>query len=135
MWLRRLSTSGADRVGVRLSPIGTFNSIGYAAETLGRFGLAYLHVVEDPGHFDWADLKRRFRGPYMANGGYDRGRAEAVLAEGRADVVSFATPYIANPDLAERLRRGAPLARPDRSTFYGGDHRGYTDYPSLHQAA
>jgi N-ethylmaleimide reductase len=135
---------GGGRVGVRLSPIGTFNSMsdtdpartfGYAAETLSRFGLAYLHIVEDPGSFDWAELKRRFRGPYMANNGYDRARANAVLAEGRADLVSFATPYIANPDLAERLRRGAPLATPDRSTYYGGDHRGYTDYPSLHRAA
>jgi N-ethylmaleimide reductase len=140
---------GADRVGVRLSPLGNFNSMsdsdpaatfGHAAETLGRYGLAYLHVVEGGhesagGPFDWAELKRRFGGSYMANGSYDRARAEAALAEGRADLVSFATPYIANPDLTERFRLGLPLARPDRATFYGGDARGYTDYPALSQAA
>jgi len=136
---------GAKRVGVRLSPLGTFNSMsdsdptrtfGFAAEALGRYGLAYLHVVEGghesaEGPFDWAGLKRRFSGLYMANGGYDPARAPAVLAAGRADLVSFATPYIANPDLVERFRLDAPLAAADPATFYGGDHRGYTDYPAL----
>jgi N-ethylmaleimide reductase len=136
---------GGDRVGVRLSPLGTFNSMsdsdpartfGLAAEALGRYGLAYLHVVEGghesgDGPFDWAVLKRRFDGPYIANGDYSRERAAAVLAAGRADLVSFATAYIANPDLVERLRSDARLADPDRSKFYGGDHRGYTDYPAL----
>jgi N-ethylmaleimide reductase len=135
----------AGRVGVRLSPLGTFNSMsdsdpartfGFAAAALGRYGLAYLHVVEGghesaEGPFDWAGLKRRFNGPYMANGGYDPTRASAVLAAGRADLVSFATPYIANPDLVERYRLDAPLAAADPATFYGGDHRGYTDYPAL----
>lgn len=69
----------------------------------------------------------------MANGGYDATLAAAVVEEGRADLVSFATRYIANPDLAERLRRGAPLAVPDKATFYGGD--GCTDYPFLERAA
>ncbi len=136
---------GGDRVGVRLSPLGDFNSMsdsdpantfGHAAELLGRLGIAYLHVVEGgPGgdKFDWAALKRRFGGPYMANGGYDRERATAVLAEGRADLVSFAVPYIGNPDLVERFRLGAPLSDSDRATFYGGDARGYTDYPALAQ--
>jgi N-ethylmaleimide reductase len=143
------SVWGADRVGVRLSPLGNFNSMsdsnpaltfGHAAEVLGRYGLAYLHVVEG-GHesagvaFDWAALKRLFKGPYVSNGGYDRGRAAAVLAEGRADLVSFGTPYVANPDLAERFRLGLPLAEPDRATLYGGDARGYTDYPALDRAA
>jgi N-ethylmaleimide reductase len=136
---------GAERVGVRLSPLGTFNSMsdsdpattfGFAAEALGRYGLAYLHVVEGgdesaDGPFDWAALKQRFGGLYMANGGYDPARASAVLASGRADLVSFATAYIANPDLVARLRLEAPLAAADPATFYGGDHRGYTDYPAL----
>jgi N-ethylmaleimide reductase len=137
---------GAARVGVRLSPLGTFNSMsdsdpartfGFAAEALGRYRLAYLHVVEGGanGPFDWAELKRRFGGVYMANGDYSRERASAVLAAGRADLVSFATAYIANPDLVERLRLGARLADPDPSKFYGGDHRGYTDYPVLNRAA
>lgn len=136
---------GAHRVGVRLSPTGSFNSMsdsdpartfGHAAELLGRYGLAYLHVVEGGDEsFDWAELKRRFGGPYVAAGGYDRARAGAVLATGRADLVSFATPYISNPDLVERFRLDAPLTPPDRETFYGGDARGYVDYPTLEQAA
>jgi N-ethylmaleimide reductase len=134
---------GPGRVGVRLSPTGAFNSMsdsdpaatfGHAAELLGRYGLAYLHVVEDASGLDWAELKRRFKGPYMANGGYDRARADAVLAEGRADLVSFGAPYIANPDLVARLRGAAPLTAPDQATFYGGDHRGYIDYQPLAQA-
>jgi len=92
-------------------------------------------IVEDAGTFDWAELKRRFNGAYIANRGYDRARAGAVLTEDRADLVSFATPNMANPDLAKCLRLGAPLALPDRATFYGGDHRGYTDYPPLERAA
>jgi len=141
------SVWGAGRVGVRLSPLGNFNSMsdsnpaatfGHAAEVLSRHGLAYLHVVEGghesgEGQFDWAELRRRFGGIYMANGSYDHESAAAVLAGGRADLVSFATPYIANPDLAERFRLGAPLAQSDRATHYGGDARGYTDYPALTQ--
>lgn len=128
------------RVGVRISPTGTFNSMsdsdpartfGHAAEVLSRYGLAYLHVVEDSSDFDWAALKERFKGAYMANGGYDRPKAETVLASGRADLVSFGTPFISNPDLVVRLQHAAPLAEADRATFYGGDHRGYIDYPSL----
>jgi N-ethylmaleimide reductase len=122
---------GASRVGVRLSPLNTFNSMhdsdpaatfGFAAEALGRYRLAYLHMVEggedgDGRPFDWAELRRRFNGIYMANGDYDRERAAAALASGRADLVSFARPYIANPDLVERFRLGAPLAVPDPTTF------------------
>lgn len=135
---------GAARVGVRLSPTNAFNDMhdsdpaatfGAAAEMLSGFGLAYLHVVEDASGFDWAALARAFGGPYMANGGYDRARADAVLADGRADLVSFGTPFIGNPDFVARLRSGAALAESDRSTFYGGDHRGYTDYPALARVA
>jgi N-ethylmaleimide reductase len=71
----------------------------------------------------------------MINGGYDVARAEAALASGGADLVAFGVPFLANPDLVERFRRGAPLNAPDRATFYGGDHRGYTDYPVIEQAA
>ncbi len=136
------------RVGVRLSPLNAFNSMGdsdplatftHAAAALRPFGLAYLHVVEAsvgpsgvvPQEFDYAGLKEAFGGPYMANGGYDRERAEAVLASGRADLVSFGVLYLANPDLPARLARGGPYNTPDLGTFYGGDERGYTDYPAL----
>jgi N-ethylmaleimide reductase len=132
---------GASRTGVRLSPLHVFNSMsdtnpaaifGYAAEALGRLGIAYLHIVESgPGTLDWLALRQRFGGTYITNGGYDFAKAEAAIAEGRADLVSFAALYLANPDLAARFGRGAGFNPPDRATFYGGDHRGYTDYPFL----
>jgi N-ethylmaleimide reductase len=131
---------GAGRVGVRLTPLNPFNDIadsnpeatfGTVAEKLGQRGLAYLHVFETGGEFDWAALKRAFGGPYIANGGYDKARAAAVLASGRTDLVAFGVPFIANPDLVARLKTDAALAAPDQATFYGGDARGYTDYPPL----
>jgi len=136
---------GADRVGVRLSPVNPFNSMSdsdperaftHFARALGEYGLAYLHVVE-PGHgvsFFRAALKDAFDGPYMANGGYGLDTAEAVLGSGEADLVSFGALYLANPDLPARLRAGGPFNEPDRATFYGGDAAGYTDYPTLAQA-
>ncbi|HEX8695840.1 MAG TPA: alkene reductase [Longimicrobium sp.] len=136
---------GGDRVGVRLSPLGTTNGMadsdpeatfGYAAYALNRFGLAYLHVVEpvapgsSPTRISPA-LRAIFRGPFIANGGYGAESAHAAVASGRADLVSFGTAFLANPDLPRRFREGAPLNEPDRATFYGGDERGYTDYPPL----
>lgn len=132
---------GARRVGVRLSPVNPYNDIADSepqrtfnelAEGLSELDLAYLHVDETPGvPFDWRALRDRYRGVYIANGGYDRERAVAAIESGHADLISFGVLYLANPDLALRLRDGAPLNRPDRSTFYGGGERGYTDYPSL----
>jgi N-ethylmaleimide reductase len=131
----------ADRVGVRLSPMfdsyGMRDSdpaatFGYAAEMLGRYGLAYRHAMQGgPAGFDFVAFRRRFGGPYIANCGYDAARAEAAIAAGDADLVSFGVPFIANPDLVERFRRGAPLNVPDPSTFFQGEERGYTDYPTL----
>jgi N-ethylmaleimide reductase len=138
---------GAERVGVRISPVNPFNSMSdsdpqhtfeHVAAALNALALAYLHVVEgavgETGTlppFDYGRLRRVFRGPYMANGGYDRARAMSAVASGAADLVSFGALYIANPDLTDRLRRGAALNTPDPATFYGGDARGYTDYPAL----
>jgi N-ethylmaleimide reductase len=148
---------GADRTGIRLSPWGKFNGMSdsdpaalytYVAGELGRRGLAYLHVIEpradqnsdtnalDPNAPDAASrFKRIFGGPLIAAGGFTQQTAEKVVGAGHADAVAFGRLFIANPDLPERFRRGAPLNRYDRSTFYGGDARGYTDYPSLPQAA
>mgnify|MGYP001200664564 CR=1 FL=1 len=138
---------GADRVGVRFSPVNGFNDIRdsapdvtfpYAASRLNRFGLAYLHVVEasfvgeeHPRTFDKAKLRRVFKGAYMANGGYGHQTAETALAAGAADVIAFGTPFLANPDLVERFALGAALNEPDPETFYGGDERGDLDYPFL----
>lgn len=132
---------GADRVGVRLSPLYALQGMRdsapqatfvHAAAALRAFGLAYLHVVElGSGPFDWQALRTAFGGRYVANGGYDRERAEAVIDAGQADLVAFGTPFIANPDLVERFRLGAELQPSDRGTYYAGGSRGYTDYPTL----
>ena len=137
---------GAERVGVRLSPSGTFNDMhdsnplatfGYAVEALNRFGLAYLHIVEvneaDLRHggteVPTSHLRDHFTGTLMVNGGYDRDRGNAVLANGEADLVSFGTLFLANPDLPQRFALNAPLNQPDPASFYGGSEKGYTDYP------
>lgn len=140
---------GAGHVGVRLSPRGTFNSMddsnrketfSYAVKQLSRFGLAYLHFV-DPVSGPMAEssvgderllphLRTLFDGPVIANGGYDRDTANAAIASGEADLVSFGSLFISNPDLPARFAAGAPLAEADRSSFYGGGERGYTDYPT-----
>ncbi len=142
---------GGDRVGVRVSPLNPYNGMsdsdpagifGYAAQALNRFGLAYLHVSEPVSTPEEArvapELRRAFRGPLILNGGYDRATADAAISSGAADLVSFGVPFLANPDLPERLAEGAELNAPDRATFYGGGERGYTDYPfrdgSLHPA-
>jgi N-ethylmaleimide reductase len=139
---------GGERTGLRLSPVSPANDIsdsdpmavfGPAVEAVNRFDLAYLHFVEGATggdrdiapDFDFLKLRRAFNGLTMANNGYDLELAEKTLREGRADLIAFGRPYISNPDLVERLRRGAPLAKPDKDTFYGGDARGYTDYPAL----
>lgn len=136
---------GRDRVGLRLSPLSPWNGMSdsdplalythLAGELKGR-GLAYLHVVEALAEGRKAlaitpAIREAFGGPIMANAGYTAERAEAAVAAGEADLVSFGVPYLANPDLAERFRLGAELNTPDPSTFYGGAERGYTDYPAL----
>ncbi len=132
-----------ERVGVRVSPInpwgGMFDSdpaglFGRLAEALSLRGIAYLHVAETRTRrpmFSWTRLRRRFRGLYIANGGFDRYRAEVALRSGRADLISFGRAFIANPDLVQRLKLGAALRPADPATYYGGDARGYTDYPPL----
>ncbi|MBW6400118.1 alkene reductase [Roseomonas sp. HJA6] len=136
---------GPGRVGLRVNPGGTFNDVAdtdgaatltHIATALSGKGLAYLHLVGGAYDYDAAGIARRhFDGPLMLNGGYDAARAEADLAAKRADVISFGVPFLANPDLPERLRLGVALNAPDPSTFYGGDSRGYTDYPALPAAA
>jgi N-ethylmaleimide reductase len=144
---------GADRVGVRLSPRGTFNDMhdddpeatfGHIASQLNDFRLAYLHVINpdaaaldrgeepDPGALRILALMReKYHGTLMLAGGFDHDTAEAWLEAGRADLIAFGRKFIANPDLPERLRVGAPLQADDPSTYYGGGAKGYTDYPTL----
>jgi N-ethylmaleimide reductase len=137
---------GTERTGLRISPQNGQNDIfdsdpqrlfNHVASALSGKGLAYLHVIEgDTGGtpvppFDYGEIKRRFGGMVIANNGFDKARAEAALAEGRADLVAFGKPFISNPDLVSRLYLNAPLAPANRETFYGGADQGYTDYPLL----
>jgi N-ethylmaleimide reductase len=117
-------------------PKATF---GYAINALNRFGLAYLHLIE-PSEADkrhggtltpTAYFRPLFKGLLMVNGGYDRDKANAAIARGNDDLVSFGTLFLANPDLPERFQSDTGLNAPDPSTFYGGDEKGYTDYPAL----
>lgn len=132
------------RIGVRLSPCSSFNDMRdsnptatfeYVAGQLSAFSLAYLHVVETRAvAFDWAGLRRRFAGTYMANEGYGLQDASLAIDTMHADLVSFGAPFIANPDLVGRFRAGAPLNQGHRASFYGGDAKGYIDYPTLEQS-
>ncbi|TNF57869.1 MAG: alkene reductase [Burkholderiales bacterium] len=144
---------GGGRVGIRLSPVTPANDVidadpqplfEYVVRQLGPMGLAYLHLIEGatggprelPDRpFDYPALRAAWRaaggqGAWMVNNGYDLELARQALDSG-ADLVAFGKPFIANPDLVERLRRGGPFNTPDRKTFYGGGEQGYTDYPAL----
>jgi N-ethylmaleimide reductase len=134
---------GADRVGYRVSPNGVFNSMSdsnpietfsYLAEQLNKLGIVYLHVV-DP----FADgakrispvLRRKFDRSYIVNGGFDLDSANAAIRSGEADLVAFGTRFLANPDLPQRYRIEVPLNVADQATFYAGEDKGFTDYPTL----
>ena len=141
---------GADRVGVRLAPSGTFNGMAdsnpralfrYIAERLNSFGLAYLHLIEPrvkggetiaeaQAPVAAQELSKIFRGPLIAAGGFNPDTAEAAVSSGDASMIAFGRHFIANPDLPKRIELGLPLNPYDRSTFYGYDARGYTDYPT-----
>ena len=139
---------GAGRTGLRLSPVTPSNGAApdsdpqalheHVVDRLAPLNLAYLHVVEgqtggarDFAPFDYAALRRRFKGAWMVNNGYTRAMALEAVASGAADLVAFGKPFIANPDLGRRLREDAPLNAPDPATFYGGGAAGYTDYPAM----
>ncbi|MFA5983696.1 MAG: alkene reductase [Methylococcaceae bacterium] len=143
-----IEVCGAERVGIRLSPSGTFNDMadsnpeaifGYVLAELSGFKLAYLHLVDalegDIRHgakvIDLKVLRKAYQGNLIICGGYDQDRAETVLSNGMADAVAFGQWYIANPDLVERFRQHAGINSPDVNSFYGGDEKGYIDYPSL----
>ncbi|WP_324251310.1 MULTISPECIES: hypothetical protein [unclassified Burkholderia] len=133
---------GAQRVGLRICPGNPYNDMhdddpastyGTLLDAVSPFGLAYLHVSRSPDRqLDaFALARRHFRGPLIANDGFDARSAADVLAAGHADAVSFARHFIANPDLVARLRDDAPLAAFDRTTLYTPGARGFTDYPPL----
>jgi N-ethylmaleimide reductase len=84
---------------------------------------------------DFVALRKRYTGAWISNNGYGRAKAESALAAGHADLVAFGRPFIANPDLVWRLVNNAPLNEPDKSTFFYGEERGFTDYPYAHAAS
>ena len=144
---------GGSRVGIRLSPVTPANDVidedpqqlfDYVIHHLAEMNLAYIHVIEGatggvreiPDRpFDYEALKEVYRqgggsGAWMVNNGYTLELATQALEQG-ADLVAFGRPFIANPDLPQRLRNAAALNAQDRSTWYGGGAKGYTDYPKL----
>lgn len=142
-----------ERVGFRLTPWFSLWSVSdsdpvdtfsYFARQLSEAGVGYIELTEAPAgpmarpegapHMTRV-VREHFKGTLIANGGFNASSASDLLARKGADLVSFGAPFIANPDLPRRFLENAPLSEPDRSTFYGGDHRGYTDYPSLPIAA
>ncbi len=138
---------GPERTGIRLSPVTPANDVSesnpqplfdYIVDHLSALKLVYIHVIEgatggprDVAPFDYASLRKRFKGTYIGNNGYDLALADKVLAADAADLIAFGKPFISNPDLVERFRTGAPLNDADKATFYGGGEKGYTDYPTL----
>jgi N-ethylmaleimide reductase len=150
-----ISASESGRVGVRVTPGGTFNAMSdsdperlhaYIAEGLNRFELAYLHVIE-PRMSGSLVIKENqppvatqrarniFNGKIVANGGFEPESASAAIEEGNADAIAFGRYFVSNPDLPRRLREGFPLATYDRDTFYTFDAKGYTDYQFYCNAA
>lgn len=144
---------GGGRTGIRLSPVTPANDIvdenpqllfDYVACELGKLGLAFIHVIEGATGgpreladrpFSYDEMRTAYRtaggkGAWMVNNAYDRALAESALAHG-ADIVAFGRPFIANPDLVQRLEQNAPLNELNRATLYGGGAEGYTDYPTL----
>lgn len=139
------------RVGIRLSPVTdmpgkspldstTMTTYGTYIAGLDKLDLAYVHMIEGttqagrnvPGGIDLQALRKRFRGPYIANNGFSVEMAAQAVRSGQADLVSFGRPFLANPDLVERIRRGAPFAaEAPKETWYGGGREGYADWPAL----
>jgi len=151
---------GAGRTGIRLSPVTPANGIEdddpqplfeHVGRKLAEYDLAYIHVIEGAtggdrdysqggAPFDFAAFEATYRAAggkaaWMVNNGYDRAMAMEAVENGRADLVAFGKPFIANPDLVERLRRDAELNAVERETLYGGGAKGYIDYPFLSEQA
>ena len=149
-----ISVWGADRVGVRIGPNGTWNGISdsdpkalfsYVAEHLNQFGLAYLHLIEPriagsdlidagqgPVAAEW--LRPIFKSKLISAGGFEPDTAEVAVAAGTVDAVAFGRHFVSNPDLPRRIKDHLPLARYDRDTFYTFDALGYTDYAAYDSA-
>ena len=143
-----IAAIGADKVGIRLSPYGTFNDMpdypemasdyAYLATKLNELGLVYLHLVdhspmgapEVPAAIKQA-IRKEFKRTLILSGGYDAQRAEKELEDKACDLVAVGRPFLSNPDLVARWTSGAALNEIDFGTFYTPGPKGFTDYPSL----
>lgn len=136
---------GSDRVGLRISPLNSYNDIidsdpiglsGWLASRLNEFNLAYLHVMradffgKQTGDV-MTPIRENYRGTLIGNMGYSAEEADAAIQHGKLDAVAFGTAFLANPDLPARFKAKAPLNTPDPATFYTPGPAGYTDYPAL----
>lgn len=139
---------GFDKVGIRLSPYGVNNEIpvdemdatyGYLTKRLNQLGLVYIHHVdhsamggnEVPDHLKQL-IRENFKNAIILTGGFDHNKAEATLQSGLADLIAFGRPYISNPDLAERMKKGWPInGEIDIATLYTSEAKGYTDYKTF----
>ena len=136
---------GADKVGVRISPLNSYNfmidsdpvalSI-WLAERLNAFNLAYLHVMRgDFFSIQTGDvltpIRAHYQGVLVANMGYTPAEAEQAIEEGKVDAVAFGNGFLANPDLPARIKSGAALNQPDTAKYYSPGAEGYTDYPVM----
>jgi N-ethylmaleimide reductase len=145
-------TIGKERVGIRLSPYGVFNDMphypaletdyAYLAKELSKLGILYVHLVDHSAIGAPAvpqsikdTFRKEFKGVLILSGGYDAARAEADLAAHKADLIAVGRPFLANPDLIERWKKGAAVNAPDPTTFYTPGPKGYTDYPALTKEA
>jgi 2,4-dienoyl-CoA reductase-like NADH-dependent reductase (Old Yellow Enzyme family) len=136
-----VSVWGAARVGMHIAPRGDAHDMGdsdpaalfgHVASELGKRKLAFLCARESHDKAALGPmLKQAFGGVFIANEGFTAASASEAVASGRADAVAFGKPAIANPDLVERIRLGAPWNAPDPETFYASGPMGYTDYPTL----
>jgi N-ethylmaleimide reductase len=148
---------GANRVGVRLSPYGIANDSGepdpmplytYVVKALDKLGLAYLHLIEPRSsgagraEVNWQNVpsamvlfRPLYSGLLIAAGGFTGETGNAAIAEGHADAIAYGRIFISNPDLPRRLEKGFPITPYNRATFYGGEEKGYTDYPVYDELA
>ncbi len=136
---------GSDRVGVRISPVNSYNSMidsdpialsTWLAKRVNEFNLAYLHVMRADFFGIQKDdvltpIREHYHGTIIGNMGYSKDEGNAAIAEGNADAIAFGVPFLANPDLPARLQAGAELNQPDPATFYSPGPKGYTDYPAM----
>ncbi len=139
---------GAQKVGYRISPhfrrysmadSNPLETFSYLAEELNKLRLGYLHMIErvsepllvSPEERFASFIREIFNGSLILNGGYDADKGKEAIEKGKADLISYGSMFLANPDLPERFKKNAPLNAPDIRTYYAGEEKGYIDYPTL----